>query len=219
MTDLDFKLLESYESPGVFIRIDPEVESKLCGLPEVHDRVSGCVEFCYLLHAGRVVTYKSFEETLSTEDVINRRRFLRAALSEYASMEDAAICDFRQNRLGAPLKMRETGDPRIHVIRLLRHSNVHLKSTGLEVASRDAYWEGPDGRQDFKYKWLYARDLGQMIRATRDANKYTPESLARMIEWLESEQMEWGIGHAVLRTAELYAKTLLGNLASSHVGL
>jgi hypothetical protein len=101
--------------------------------------------------------------------------------------------------------MNGSTDPRIHAMRLLRHANVHLSASALSHVVRGAVWDGPMGRQEFEYFLVLADNLSESIRATRDAPKYSAVELSAMLDWLEREQREWGINHAVLRCAELYA--------------
>jgi hypothetical protein len=190
----------------VWTRIDPAVEERLTEFRELHERLKGCVEFCFLLNQGLSGTEKS---ALSVAELSDRRKFLRAALAEFASMEDAAIFDANALSQSTPPRMREGPDPRIHVTRLLRHANIHLSASPLSSASRDAIWNGPSGTQEFVYDLLVAKGLETSIRSTRDARMYEPTQLDAMIAWIVAEQDEWGIGHVVLRSAELYASAVL----------
>lgn len=194
--NVDLGLLGHFVPPGVFTRIDPEVEALLGPLPEVRDRVAGCVEFCGRLELGTTGP--------SPEELPSRRKYLRGALAEFASMDDAVQVDFA-NLSKQPPRMHASLDPRIHVVRLLRHANVHLSATTLSHSSRNAVWDGPAGRQEFEYPLPLGENLESSIRATREATQYEPSDLAAMIEWLDAEQREWGIAHTVLRSAELYA--------------
>jgi len=120
-------------------------------------------------------------------------------------MDDAVQVDFANLSGKQPPRMLESLDPRIHVVRLLRHANIHLSATTLSHSSRNAVWDGPAGRQEFEYPLPLGENLESSIRATRDAARYKPSDLSAMVEWLDAEQREWGIAHTVLRSAELYA--------------
>src|SRR6266542_3896927 len=76
---VDLALLEPFVAPGVFTRIDPAVEALLAPLPELHDRVLGCVEFCYTLHAGRTIDYAAGggSGVPGADELIERRKYLR----------------------------------------------------------------------------------------------------------------------------------------------
>jgi hypothetical protein len=90
-------------------------------------------------------------------------------------------------------------------VRLLRHANIHLAVSQIERSSREATWAD----QDFTYQIFYTPDIKSSIRGTDQAAKYRSDDLSKMIEWIETEQMEWGLDHLVLKTSELYASNLL----------
>lgn len=81
------------------------------------------------------------------------------------------------------------------------------------MTSRPTKWDGPGGEVAFDYTVLFALDVGVSIRAPDQASTYDPADLSSMIDWLETEQMHWGIGHVILRTAELYASGLTAQAA------
>jgi hypothetical protein len=72
-------------------------------------------------------------------------------------------------------------------------------------ASRKASWQD----QDFVFQIFYAPDIGLSVRKTAQAAKYHPDDLSKMIEWIETEQMEWGLDHLIVKTSELYASNLM----------
>ena len=103
------------------MRIDPDVTRSLQPLAEVLERIDGCVAFSYSMK-------RDFANALqpTSLELSKSRKFLRAALAEFASMEDAAILDFAvAGKSQPPPLMRSLPDPRIHIVRLLRHANVH----------------------------------------------------------------------------------------------
>jgi len=204
---LNLGLLTHFEAPGVFTRIDPAVFAAMSPLREVLERVKGCVHFSHRMKADF-----AHRLTPTADEVDSRRKYLRATLSEYASMEDAAKIDFAS--LGKPLppRMRSLTDPRIHVVRLLRHANIHLAATPLSHSHRGAVWRGPDGEHEFQYLVVTAEDVASSVRRTNEAKAYASSDLLEMIRWLECEQQEWGIGHVVLRSAETYGRYLAAAL-------
>jgi hypothetical protein len=105
--------------------------------------------------------------------------------------------------------MRNTRDGRIHVVRLLRHANVHLSASTLRQERRDAVWDGPTGSQEFEYLLIMGENMRDAITATRDSEAYSPADLTAMLDWLEHEQQEWGLNHIILRAAELYSSVLI----------
>jgi hypothetical protein len=187
---VDIRKLTEFLAPGAFMRIDPAIEPYLLGKEETCERVEGCVLFCWHL-----------QNTLSTTDdeLDKQRKYLRAALAEYASIDEAAKLDLGD---AAP-KMIDLDDPRVHVVRLLRHANVHLSASDIRTIDKPASWNGPNGRQDFTFSVNFIPDI-ECIRATDQATKYAPSDLAAMINWIDQEQRRWGIENVIIRAAEQY---------------
>ncbi len=187
---VDIRKLTEFQAPGVFMRIDPAIEPYLLGKEETCERVEGCVQFCW---------YIASEGSNKDEEPNRRRKYLRAALAEYASIEEAATRD-----LGtvAP-KMVSLDDPRVHIVRLLRHANVHLSASNIRTIDKPARWNGPNGWEDFTFTVYFIPDI-ECIRATEKAKQYAPSDLAAMINWLDQEQRRWGIQNVIIRAAEQY---------------
>lgn len=194
---LDISKLASFAAPSVFRRIDPILEKSLARYPETLERLGGVVHFCACM--GRQT-----DEEKTGDSTKDRRKFLRAALSEFASLDEAAAIDAATIGATAP-KILTMDDPRLHVVRLLRHANIHLAVSQIDRSPREATWKD----QDFTFQIFYSPGIGSSIRGTEQAAKYRSDHLSKMIEWIEAEQMEWGLDHLVFKTSELYASNLL----------
>ncbi len=191
--------LISYDAPGIFRRIDPELDAQLPQYPETNERLVGCLSFCSQMGSQT-------NEPASQDEAAKRRKFLRAALSEFASLDEAAKLDLAGTDRNHP-RILSSDDPRLHIVRLLRHANVHLATSKVHRKSKPAIWAD----QEFDFQVFYATDLNASIRATDQATKYHPDDLSKMIDWIETEQMEWGLDHLILKTAEVYIRELLQN--------
>lgn len=172
------------------------VREAIAALLEVDERIEG-VE-C-LIHRM---------EAADTCDLRRPQIYLRAALSEFVSMEEAAKLDFARLKLAQPPTLESLLDPRLHVVRLLRNANVHLSTTQLTTGRKPAIWDGPRGPQEFQCRLFLANDLEASVRATKGAARYSAPDLTAMINWLSAEQGDWGIQNVVLRAAEEYARVL-----------
>ena len=115
---VDISQLASFSAPGIFRRIDPSLEKSLATYPETLERLGGVVHFCGCM--GRQT-----DNDTSSDSIQSRSKFLRAALAEYASLDEAAAIDSAATGRAAP-KILALNDPRLHVVRLLRHANIHL---------------------------------------------------------------------------------------------
>tara|TARA_R110000744_G_scaffold158819_1_gene274857 strand:- start:15621 stop:16250 length:630 start_codon:yes stop_codon:yes gene_type:complete len=202
---LDLRMIQHFPAAGVWTRIDPDVRKSIACLGEVDERVEGVERLSFLIKA----------EYKIAEDVRRSQIFLRASLSEFVSMEDAAILDFHRLGYGKAPKIAALADPRLHVVRLLRHANVHLSATQLMTDHKSSVWIGPDGPQEFQYLSFHAVDVDRSIRTTNQSKRYSPEDLTAMIDWLLTEQAEWGIQNVVLRAAETFARELARLIPSS----
>ncbi|MDD5333822.1 MAG: hypothetical protein PHS32_08745 [Rhodoferax sp.] len=196
--DVNLEKLKPYLAPGVFTKISPEVEKEIEVFPEVHERIKGCVAFCHQIGQGH-----------QSDEIDQRRKYLRAALAEFVSLEDAAKIDCPQGSVSGSSGILSLDDARLHTVRLLRHANVHLSACTIDKTSRPASWNGPGGVVDFDYTVFFIPNIRDSIVATRQANKYSPSDIDAMIRWIEKEQMEWGIGHLILKSAELFAAEFL----------
>jgi hypothetical protein len=203
ITGLDHAMLVSFDAPGVFMSIDQELERGLIQLPETKERIEGCLQFAW--H----VAYEPAKAGAPDEDAQNRRKYLRALLAEYVSIEESAKIDYRSLGLNPPSGIQALPDPRLHAVRLFRHANIHLYSSKISRDSRPAVWNSSDGLQHFDFTLFIADNLESSIRATGAANRYLEADLAPMITWLEAEQREWGIQNVILRAAEAYTRVLL----------
>lgn len=201
-SSVDFGLLDAARAPQAFTQVDLNLRPRLAAMPEVLDRVEGCVHFCFLTNNQPAGTQADDASSAKA-----RQKFLRAALCEFGSIGDAANLDFSAQGKQAPA-IRQLPHPQIHIVRLLRHVNVHLIASTLAKDRRPAVWPGPDGPVEFEHTHYVVTNLATTVRETARASDYAPADLMRMIEWLEHEQREWGIANVVHRTAETYARVL-----------
>jgi len=104
--------------------------------------------------------------------------------------------------------MFSVDDPRVHVVRLLRHANVHLSASDIQTIDKPASWNGPTGREDFTFNVYFIPNI-ECIRTTRKASEYNPDDLTAMIAWLNREQLNWGIENVIIRAAEQYLLKIL----------
>jgi hypothetical protein len=192
---VDMAQLVPFRAPGIFMRMDPDLEARICSFPQIAERIESCIRFCYQITRG----------DLGNGGVADRQKYLRAALAEYVSIEEVAQGDLGRD---SP-KIVQTDDPRLHVLRLLRHANVHSTPARIETFSRRAIWPGPDRDVEFDYVGYRIPDLNAEIRKTKQSRCYSDTDLEAMISWLDRDQSEWGIQNTIVRAAERYVEILL----------
>ena len=79
---IDINKLAEFSAPTAWMRIDPTIEARLSGKAEIRERIDGCERFCWHI-----------QDEGFKKQVNNCRKYLRAALAEYASIEEAAKLD------------------------------------------------------------------------------------------------------------------------------
>lgn len=200
--DIDLALLCPAKAPQVFKQVDPDLRRRLEALPEVLDRVDGCVHFCALTNSEAAGA-----ESADASAARARQKYLRASLCEFGSIGDAAKLDFGV-ACRRPPGIRQLRSPQVHVVRLLRHANVHLAASKLAHKSRAAVWPSPDGDVEFDHTQYIIVNLEATVCKTKRSSDYSDAALSRMLAWLDREQREWGIANVVHRTAEVYGSVL-----------
>ncbi|MCI0667336.1 MAG: hypothetical protein L0Y43_04700 [Methylococcaceae bacterium] len=192
---IDPKSLSPFSAPGVFMRIAPELEKQIEPYRQISERVSCCVQFCFQ------ISHDQFDKA----NELSGRKHLRAALTEFVSIEEVAKGDFGREMP----KILNLYDGRLHVLRLLRHANIHGKATEIEPFLRPAVWPGPDGDVEFNYIGYRIPNLMDEVKKSKQWNKYSPADLSSIVAWLEQDQSSWGIQNSIVRAAEQYVRILL----------
>jgi hypothetical protein len=77
-----------------------------------------------------------------------------------------------------PVRLIDTSDPRLHVMRLLRHGNAHLTASTLSRETRDAVWPLGNSEIEFEHVRFVVTNLHATIYATREAKSYVSSDLA-----------------------------------------
>jgi len=200
---LSLDLLTSVPAPSVFTRFrDLEIE-ELDHFPEIKERAEACLRFAWHMSAGIGIPSEAPPPPNEC------RKYLRALLAEYVSIEEASSIDLKKINGINSIKITETNDPKLHILRLLRHGNIHLECSSLSPASRDAIWRFKGDDKQFVYNFLIITNLHNTITATEQARKYSSDELEVMIAWLEREQQEWGIDNVIIYCVELYLRNIL----------
>ncbi len=126
---------------GGFYQIGQERKDALKQFNQVMDRVEGIMKFLY---------HFSPENNPAT-----KKAYLRAALSEFVSIEEVLIQDLEANKIIADvLKINATQNPLFHILKQLRNYNIHLGISGLNYSDPNkVIW----GSKDSSRKWRITR--------------------------------------------------------------
>ena len=138
--------------------------------------------------------------------------YLRAALMEFVGMEDCLPGDLR--RLGqkrAALRMYDTGNAMLIMLRELRHVHVHVGCARTIRAEREAIIRSRN-RDDVETTvdviTVPRSDLEQ-LRDARHSKRFQSGELLAAIEWLDEAQGQWGIRDVVVSAVNEWAREIL----------
>lgn len=195
--NLDFTTLpgeSEFESRSIFMDFPKELESRLSPLPEVLNRLKSAVMFA--------------ETSAKNSEPWRAAAHLRASLAEFCSSEEMQKLD----KPGARhLRLADVEDPLIHLLELMRHLNIHVKSAETDSIAINVSW----GDQEFEMTAYTISNLGyQDLASLRNGKDYLPADLQRMVAWFEKAQRHWGAGHVVRVGTEA-----LANRLCKHYGL
>ncbi|MHB1084851.1 MAG: hypothetical protein ACYCZA_08420 [Thiobacillus sp.] len=212
---LDFSLLPSVSYGRAFMRLDDDVAAGVASLTRLSERASNAIRFAYW--AGG-----TSEDLRCPEPEVQHLRegCFRAALTEFASMEDVQVLDYKDCGIArTPLKLNETSNPLLHLFRELRNLEVHLRHSELRSVQKNALW-GHKDRPDEATKgiqeiWILDGVTPQSFGMLRNAKHYTSNQIDQMISWLNATQEQWGIQEVFLLAVEEYCRLIENELKRS----
>ncbi len=191
---LNFDLLPSnnfFETRSFWKILDKELENALSRHPETLDRARGAVMFA--------------EAANGHNDTWIDGAYLRAALGEFRSMEEAFGRDMAELGTTKTFKLVDSENPFLHLIKILRDLNFHVKRMDTAKESREASWR----EQTFEHTVVLVADLSlEDFIATSNTKYYEMQDLERMFDWFNSAQSNWGAGYVVRVAVETYIKEL-----------
>lgn len=205
---LDFRLLPQPKYNRVFVRLDDEVAAGIAPFKRLSERALNAVQFARW-STGSSETFSCYESEVKRL----REGCFRAALTEFASMEEIQSLDYKDRRLSrAALKLNETSDPTLHLFRELRNLEVHLQHSELRGEQKDFMWGHVDRPAEateisiaiWSLEGVTPRSFGSL----KNARHYTADQIATMTSWLNTMQMKWGIQELFILAVESYCRLL-----------
>jgi hypothetical protein len=192
----------------MFMRIDDDVAAGIAPLKRLSERASNAVRFAYWA-GGTSDTLRCPESEVQQL----REGCFRAALTEFASMEEVQILDYKDLGIArTPIRLNETSNPLLHLFRELRNLEVHLRHSELRSVAKEVLWghmERPDEAAALTISIWILDDLSpKSFGLLRNAKNYTSDQIDVMISWLNASQAEWGIQEVFLLAVEAYCRVL-----------
>lgn len=214
---LNFEGLPTFESTPMFFSLDDDVDARLRMLPATYARCNAALRF--MSHIGANADHLC----VRTDELESMRvAYLRAALMEFAGMEEALVIDLGR---GQPLlRIRETRNAMLIVLRELRNVQIHLVKSDLVSSARPAVlrYRGEEHTQELTALTIPQRDLDR-LRDSRSAPYCHRDDFARAVDWLAEAQEHWGIADVVMRGIWAYAAAIVaahvppGLMSGSHI--
>jgi len=198
---LNYSLLPSIESMNLFQKFEDGVEGILTEshpLSEVYERARASLMFFWSVNDNN-------------ENWLNSA-YIRAGLNEFYSLEDAARRDFKElGQKKSAVEIKQSGNPLVHAMYLLRHSNVHATVARTKLHPTTVYTRSDSGETAHNYSAVILDGNTQdyLQRSNEANNYYTPEDLTKMGLWIDNNQMVFGVREVFIRGLSAYCKELL----------
>lgn len=206
---LNFDLLPEMTHGRAFMRMDDDVASGIASLRRVSERASNAIRFAHWVGANSDVLRCPDSEAQQL-----REGCFRAALTEFASIEEVQCLDYKGLGISrAPLRLNDTPNPLLHIFRELRNLEVHLRQSELRSQQKDVLWghmSRPTEAMPLTISiWTVEGLTPHAFGLLRNAKKhYTPDHISKMMSWLNAAQNEWGIQEVFLLAVEEYCRLL-----------
>jgi hypothetical protein len=197
---LDFSLLPAIEGMDTFIRLDRATEARfaeLAYLRETYERAAASLMFL-------------FQTTEKDERWRNDAR-LRAGLNEFYSLEAAVVRDLRAARMTVtPPRLRESQNPLIHLMYILRHIGVHSKPvpTGVSPITVISDYDGSRFEHSYGAVVLESLAIDDLLRSNEVKDFYSQGDLKKMVDWIMSAQEIFGVGEVFRKGIDCYCKEI-----------
>lgn len=178
--DLDFNCLPTddvFDERPILIGLNQELESRLRPFPNVLNRARSAVQFAETASRNK-------EDWMVEAD-------LRAALSDFCGIEEMIKTDSQEK---INFTIDRSKNPLIHLLELMRHLNVHVKSVSTKPHKIQAVFADIDTILDKKVIcYLNLEDFTSL----RNGQRYQASDLKEMLNWFDVKQMCWGAGYVI----------------------
>lgn len=191
---LDFNLLPRLDSYRVFLSLDDEIKKALAKLPETLARANGACHHCH--------------EVRDDGGAIEARESaLRSALAEFVSMEESLGRDLNNAGIGAaPVKITESQNPLLHVVRELRNLEIHLQTSRLKSVVKEVTYVGDNYHHDI---WVAGDITESDFMKLRNARRYQRDDVVKMVDSFNRAQKKWGIDQLIYRAVAGYCRMII----------
>ena len=175
----------------MIVALPENLRKPLAAFPESRDRADSAMYFAYRASCSDKALYADSETAIR-----RREAYFRAALAEFVSIEEALTRDLARKGVSQKaVKIRESTNPLLHLMRLFRHLWIHLTSPRLNSRQVEAAWSGAQP-EDFDITVWLVSDLSiKALDGLRDAKRYSQDQLEKMVTWFNQAQEKWGASY------------------------
>ena len=200
MYALDHSLVPDLTAGTVIYFLENDLIDGMSRFPETTERAKSAVRFL----SGEHGSYGTEHEKARSHEA-----YLRAALAEFVSMEETLPRDLaRANIIGAPIRLTNSPNPLLHIVRELRHLEIHQRTSLMSHFSIKALWGEARKPIDFQV-WYIDPITVPAFKRLRNAKYYSDADIADMLNWFEDAQKQWGISEIVLRAIKEFCKLII----------
>jgi hypothetical protein len=192
-TKLDFNLIPEYEFTATFMSLPRDIEAAIRQFPQTEERIEGALMFC-----ARVM---NCDPDKVPDAARKAGAYFRAALAEYASIEEAFN---RERPAGTPeFRLHGTPNPLPHILKQLRHLQIHLVTNEMAKQTISLVLKNVPGAEPVDVIIWTIDDLTDAQFNELDAFKkkkhYTPAQATEMANWINTRQTQFGIHDLIHR--------------------
>jgi len=194
---LDFSTLpddSEFERRSILIGPPNELRLRLSSLPQTLERVESAIMFA--------------AQASKQSEPWRAAAYLRAALAEFCSVEEMQKLD---RGSGSHFAIASSANPLLHLLELMRHMNIHVKSVQVKPQKIGVVFKGVEDDMDsYVVSNLEVRDLASL----RNGKHYDISDLDSCVTWFNARQTEWGAGDLICM-----GTTILAMQICTHFGL
>ncbi|MCZ2278331.1 MAG: hypothetical protein LC117_10425 [Bacteroidia bacterium] len=141
----------------------------------------------------------------SESNQIIKKGLLRAAISEFVSIEEVIKIDSKINNISLPhLLIINTENPLLHIVKQLRNYNIHLGSSVIEYTEEtkrtfgtiDNFTNGTGYEYSDSEAIITNLNIVEFDNL-RDAKHYCNQDKIDLINWFNQNQIKWGVDHLI----------------------
>lgn len=206
---LNFAKIPKIKVGRAVFRLEDDLSQALARMPLVYARLQNAMKFLYwsMQNSAFLRCNESAASPL-------REGCLRAALTEIVSIEDMQTHDFIELGLNTETtKLNSEDNPSWHMLRELRNLQVHLRQNRLNPEPRDFLWGNSEVIEEatpitVSIWTIEGIDL-DAFKTLQNSHRYQTNDAARMIEWFNRSQAEWGVQELIAVVAEDYCRKIV----------